>query len=168
MAIDGANLKWRLSGGASNSDPAASLGGPPSTTTVVPTGLFDKILGDEAAAGDISYRCIYIRNEDSDADGWISPVVWVSSNTPSVDTMMALGVDPAGKNATPSTLANEHTAPGGVSFSSPSSKGAGLALPSGPYVQNDYVAVWVRRTVTAGAASAATDPATFRAEGDTI
>lgn len=168
MPISGANLKWYLSGGASNSDPNASLGGARSTTTTVPTGLFDAVSGGEASAGDIEYRCAYIRNEDADADGWISPVIWISSNTPSSATTMAIGLDPAGKNATATTATNEDTAPAGVSFSEPASKAAGLALPSAPYAQNDFVAVWFRRTINAGAGSAASDAATIRVEGDTI
>lgn len=167
MAINPANLKKYLSGGSGNTDAAASLGGARSST-VVPTGLFDTVTGDEAAAGDAEYRCFYIRNEDADADGWIDPVVWISSNTPSADTTMAIGLDPAGKNGTATTIATEGDAPAGVSFSSPANKAAGLALPGAPYAQNDFCAVWVRRTVTAGAASAPTDPATFSFEGDTI
>lgn len=167
MPISNTNLKWYLSGGSSNSDPDASIGGDRSSTAAG-SDLFDIVTGDESAAGDTEYRCVYFRNEDSDADGLISPVVWVSSNTPSADTTIAIGVATEGKNASPSAVANENTAPAGVSFSSPSSKGTGLALPSGPYAQNDYVAVWLRRTVSAGAASAASDPATIRVEGDTI
>ena len=41
-------------------------------------------------------------------------------------------------------LANENTAPAGRSFSTAASKGAGVALPSPDYVEDDYVAVYVR------------------------
>jgi hypothetical protein len=167
MPISNANLKWYLSGGGSNSDPNASIGGARSST-VAGTNLFDTVTGDESAAGDTEYRLVYFRNEDSDADGLISPVVWVLSNTPSADTTIAIGICTEGKNAEVSAVANENTAPAGVSFSSPASKGAGTALPTGPYAQNEYVWVWLRRTVNAGAASAASDPATIRVEGDTI
>lgn len=168
MPVSGANLKWYLSGGTGNSDPAAALGGARSTATEVPTGLFDTVTGAESAAGDIEYRCIYWRNEDSDADGVIDPKVFIQSNTPSADTTIAIGVDPAGKNASATTIANESAAPAGVTFSSPTDYAGGIALPSGPYVQNDFIAIWVRRTVDAGAASAASDAATIRVQGDTI
>lgn len=167
MAISSANLKWYLSGGGANSDPNASIGGARSST-LAGTDLFDTVTGDEAAAGDTEYRLVYFRNEDADSDGLITPVVWILSNTPSADTTIAIGIAAAGKNATETAVANENTAPAGVSFSSPASKGAGVSLPSTPYAQNEYVGVWVRRTVTAGAASAASDPATLRVEGDTI
>lgn len=167
MPISNANLKWYLSGGGSNTVPIASLGGARSST-IAGSDLFDTVTGDESAAGDTEYRCVYFRNEDSDSDGLINPMVWILSNTPSADTTIAIGVDPAGKNGTGTTVVNENTAPAGVSFSSPASKGAGLALPGTPYAQNEYVAVWLRRTVNAGAAAAASDPATIRVEGDTI
>jgi hypothetical protein len=168
MPISNANLKWYLSGGGANSDPNASIGGARSST-LASTDLFDTVTGDESAAGDTEYRLVYFRNEDSDSDGLITPVVWILSNTPSADTTIAIGLAAAGKNATETAVANENTAPGGgVSFSSPASKAAGLALTSAPYAQNDYIGVWVRRTVTAGAASAASDPCTLRVEGDTI
>lgn len=167
MPISNANLKYYLSGGGSNTDPNASIGGARSSTAAG-TDLFDTVTGDESAAGDTEYRLVYFRNEDSDSDGLISPVVWVLSNTPSSDTTIAIGIATEGKNATVSAVANENTAPAGVSFSSPASKGAGLSLPSAPYAQNDYVGIWLRRTVSAGAASTGSDPATIRVEGDTI
>lgn len=170
MPISGANLKWYLSGGSGNTDPDAALGGARSTT-VCPTGinaLFDLTTGDEAAAGKTSYRCVFFRNEDSDSDGLISPVLFMADNTDASDTTYEIGLDPAGKNASATTIANEAAAPAGVSFSAPATKGAGLALPSGPYAQNDYIAVWIKQIVNAGAASTASDSATLRVSGDTI
>lgn len=165
MSLDPANLKMYLSGGAANADPAASLGGARSSVAL-PTGLFDAVTGDEAAAGDVEYRCVYFRNEDADATGLIAPFLWITSNTPSADSTIAIGLDPAGKNGTATTVVDESTAPAGVTFSAPSSKATGLALPSAPYGQNAFVAIWVRRTINAGAAAAASDPASFRVEGD--
>lgn len=167
MPISNANLKWYLSGGGSNTDPNAALGGARSSTAAS-SSLFDTVTGDESAAGDTEYRCIYFRNEDASSGGLINPVLWILSNTPSTDTTIAIGLDPAGKGGTATTIANEDTAPASVSFSSPATKGAGVSLPSTPYAQNEFIAVWVRRTITAGAASAASDPATLRVEGDTI
>lgn len=167
MPISAANIKYYLSGGAANADPAASLGGARSSVAA-PVGLFDAVTGDESAAGDVEYRCVYVRNEDASAAGLINPAAYLFSNTPSADTIISIGLDPAGKNATATTVANENTAPAGVTFSEPATKAAGLALPSSPYAQNDFVAVWIRRTVGAGAASAASDPATLRVEGDTV
>jgi hypothetical protein len=168
--ISSSNLKWYLSGGAGNTDPYASFGGARSTTLAPQTlnGLFDVVHGDEAAAGSVEYRCVYFRNEDANASGLMAPVsVWIASQTTSADTSLDIGLDPAGKNGEATTIATETAAPSGVSFSAPSAKGT-LSLPGDPYAQNDYIAVWIRRTVNIGAASTALDEATVRVEGDTL
>lgn len=170
MPINSANLKYYLSGGAGNSNPDASLGGIRSTTVVGASinNLFDNVSSAEATSGDTEYRCIYFRNEDSNASGLITPILWIFSNTTSPTTTLEIGLDPAGKNATATTIANESSAPAGVSFSAPSTKLTGISLPSGPYVQNDYVAIWVKRIVDAATATSTNDPATIRIEGDTV
>ena len=64
MAITASNIKFYLSGGTSNSNVNASIGGAISTTEVVDNSrhnLFDKTLGTESTAGDTEYRCIYIK-----------------------------------------------------------------------------------------------------------
>jgi hypothetical protein len=171
MPISAVNLRWYLSGGAGNTDPNAALGGARSSTAV-PAGLnnlFDDVTGDEAAAGDIEYRCVYFRNEDADSDGLMAPLkFWIDGLTSAAGDEIDIGIDPIGKNGVATTIANENTAPAGVAFSRPTSKGAGLDLPSPPYLQNDQVAVWIRRTVSAGAASDANDVASIRVEGDTV
>lgn len=171
MAISAANLKWYLSGGAGNTDPNLSLGGARSTTQLSGSlnNLFDDVSGDESVAGDIEYRCLYFRNEDANANGLMSPcTVWISQQTTASGDDISIGLDPAGKNGTATTATTESTAPAGVSFTTPLSKGAGLALPSLPFAQNDYVAIWVRRTVSAGAAADSNDQATLAVEGDTV
>jgi hypothetical protein len=170
MPVSSANLKFYLSGGSGNTNPNACLGDARSTTPVAGTinNLFDDVTGSESTAGSTEYRCLYFRNEDADANGLINPIAWISSNTPSATTTMAIGLDPAGKNGTATTIVNELAAPAGVTFTSPSTKGTGLALPSGPYTQNDYVAIWFKRVVDALTSSATTDPSTLRVEGDTV
>lgn len=169
MAISSGNLKYYLSGGASNSDPNASLGGARSTTTISPSDLFDYVSSEEAAAGDTEYRCIYFLNADADSNGLLAPIkLWVLANTPSADTTIEVGLDPAGKNATATTVADENTAPSGVTFSAPTSKTTGITVPSAPFAQNDYIAIWIKRVINAGALDTASDTATIRIEGDTI
>lgn len=169
MPITAANLKYYLSGGAGNVDPNASLGGVRSTTLVGAgvDNLFADVTGDQAAAGITTYRCIYFRNEDANANGLIGPVAWIDVQSEALDTI-SIGIDPAGKNVAGTTIANETTAPAGVTFTTPTSKAAGLALPGTPYAQNDFVAIWIRRTTGAGAASINPDTASVRVEGDSF
>ena len=161
MAVD---IEYRLSGGASNNDPAASLGGAMSSVEAVGSTLFDTVGSAEAAAGDTEYRCIYVLNNGAtEATGC---VIWIQANTPSADTTIAIALGGEGENGTAETVANENTAPSGESFSSPASEGAGLSL--GNLANGDRYPVWIRRAVTAGAAGVASDTFTLRVKYDYI
>ena len=163
-AVDPANIKWYLSGGASNDSAAASLGGARSTETyVTEDALFDDVSGAEASAGHTDYRCIYVRNED--ADTLSDCFVWIYSNTASEDTAITIGLDLAGKNATADTIATETTAPDPtVTFSAAATKGGGLDV--GDLAQNDYYAFWVKRVVSESASAVTGDTYTLKIEGD--
>jgi len=168
MAIADTDIEYRLSGGVSNTDPNASIGGAISTLSgglIVsgnPENLFDATSGDEAAAGDVEYRCFFIKNKHATLT-WISPKVWVKTASSSADVAFALGLASEGVGGTPSAIANESTAPSGVTFTTPTTKAGGLSVADVP--AGSSVGVWVRRTVTAGAA-AADVTVTVRAEGD--
>ena len=167
MPIVEADIKYRLSGGAANSDVNASLGGAKSSVEVVDAtlhNLFDLVSGDEADPGDTEYRCIYVHNGHGSLS-LQSAVVWIETNTPSTDTALAIALAGEGLNATAETVANEGTAPSGESFTSPTSKGTGLSLGTIPAGQ--HYAIWMRRTVGAAAGAYASDGATIRVEGDT-
>lgn len=160
MPIASSDIQYRLSGGASNSDANASLGGAKSSTAV-PSGLFDDVSSSESSAGDTEYRCFYVHNNH----GTLSlqnAVVWISANT--TGSRIAIGVGSAAINGTEQTVADESTAPTSVTFSQPASKGAGLSLGSIPAGQ--HKAVWIRRVIPASTA-ASNDTYTIRAEGDT-
>lgn len=157
-----ADPQWRLSGGGSNSDPNASLGGVISSTQAGST-IFDNVTGDESAAGDTEYRGVYVYNNGN--VGLQSAVVWVQANTPDTETAIAIGLAAEGANATMATIANENTAPTSVSFSAPTTKGAGLSV--GTLAAGQRYGVWVRRVVNAAAAAFDNDTFTLRVEGDT-
>jgi hypothetical protein len=162
MPIVSGDIEYRLSGGAANSDPAASLGGAKSSVEAG-TNLFDDVTGQESFDGDVEYRCIYVHN----AHGTLTlqnAVIWIQTNTPSPGTIVAIALGGEGLNGTAETVGNENTAPTGESFTSPSSKGTGLSLGNIPAGQ--HYPVWIRRTVSAGAAAYA-DSFTIRVEGDT-
>jgi hypothetical protein len=154
---------WRLSGGSANTNPASSLGGIMSTSTAAGSNLFDDVSGDEAAAGDTEYRGVYVLNNGTvDLQ---SGVVWIQVNTPDPDTTAAIALAAEGSNATMATIANENTAPPTVTFTSPATKAAGLSI--GTLTAGQRYGVWIRRTITAGAAAYNGDTFTIRVEGDT-
>lgn len=162
MAIVSSDIKYKLSGGSSNSDPTASIGGAISSVDA-PSSYFPDVGSAEAAAGSIKYRCIYVLNNNS-TQTLLGAKIWIQANTPSTSTDIAIGLGAAGLDGTETAIANDTTAPSGVTFSSPSNLSGGLSLTDVP--DGEYYPVWVRRTVTAGAA-AATDTFTLRAQGDT-
>jgi hypothetical protein len=130
--------------------------------------LFDDISGDENAASEAEYRCIFVHNNNG-ANVYENCVVWISAEVGGganvaigVDTTAASPIAQAGVQAL--TIANEDTAPGGVTFTSPTTKVTGIVL--GNIGTGQCKAFWVRRTATNSAALSA-DGVTFSIAGDT-
>lgn len=159
-------IEYRLSGGASNSDPTASLGGAMSSTAVSATNnaFFDMVSSAEASTGDVEYRCLYVTN--TGATTALGAKLWLQSNTPNSDNQVAIALGGEGKNGTAETVANENTAPSGESFTEPATEGAALSL--GDLATGDKYPVWVRRTVNAGAAADASEAFTLRVKCDYV
>lgn len=169
MAILSTDLLARLSGGASNTDPDLSLGGVMSTTTVLsPTvaeeNLFNNVGAAEASAGSTKYRALYLLNNHGSLT-LENTVIWIPTQTPSTDTIIAIALAGEGLNATMETVANEDTAPVGESFTSPATKGAGLSMGNVPFSQR--FGFWIRRIVSASASAFNNDDWQFTLEGDT-
>lgn len=163
MPITSGEIEYRLSGGAANSDPALSLGGAKSSVAVTGSTLFDTVSGAESAAGSTEYRCIYVHNADV-ALTLNSAKIWIQANTTSGDTTIDIALGGEGLNGTAETVGSETTAPTGETFSSAANEVASLSLGNIPAGQ--HYPVWIRRTVTAGAAASA-DTFTLRVKGDT-
>lgn len=171
MAVVASDIKYMLSGGAANTDPNDSLGGKISNTEIVMSpdlnNLFDDVSAEQALTGSVEYRCLYIKN-DNGSDNLTSGKVWISANTPSAGTEIAIGLDPAGvgdgdTTGEATTIVNETTAPTGVTFSSPATEGASLPVAAIP--SQEGFALWVRRTVTGGTEAADSDPFTLTFKG---
>lgn len=162
MPISSSDIQYRLSGGASNAVQSASLGGAKSATAASAS-IFDAVSSAESGSGDVEYRCIYVHNNHGSLS-LDNAVAWIPANTPSATTVVEIGVGTSAVNGTEQVVADENTAPAGVTFTAASSKEAGVALGTIPAGQ--HRAVWVRRTVSAGTAAAA-DGFTLRAGGDT-
>lgn len=171
MAVVPTDLIERLSGGNANTDPLNSLGGIISATAVnlvtTTNNLFDNVQDAEAASGDIEYRCTYLLN-NSGTDTLKAAKVYIASNTPSADTTVQIGLDPAGvgngsTTGVATTVANENTAPAGVVFSNAATSAAALAI--GDLGPGKAIAIWHKRVVNAAAAPFASDPYALRLTG---
>lgn len=168
MAIVEADIEFRLSGGATNTQPTASLGGTMSTvsggviTTNIANNLWDDVSGAESLSGDIEYRGFYVKNNHASIT-WQTVSIWIDSLTGSADTEFDLALADEAVGAVMETIANESTAPSGPTFSRPVAKGS---MVIGNVPSQSFKGIWIKRTVSAGA-SAYSDSGSIRAEGDT-
>jgi hypothetical protein len=173
MPIAGSDIVYRLSVAAAAGDttagtPATSLGDQLSTTVITPASLqnlFDNVSGAEAAAGTVEYRCFFVLNNHATLT-LEGAKVDLTSQTAGGGTI-AFGLDPAAVSAKGSgsaqaaAVANEATAPSGVTFNT-------TQQVIGDMAPGTVKAIWLRRTVTAGAGALNPDGVIMTVSGDTL
>jgi len=170
MPIVEADLEYQLSGGPTNTDPNAALGGAQSTVAggIIATNVLNNDMDDikslEAAAGITIYHGYYYQNKHATLN-WTLPVFWIESQTSSGTTSVALAIADEAKNVTMEVVASETTAPVGPVFSTPANKAAGIALTT--LDPSDFRGTWVKYIVNAGTVTTL-DQYTIKAEGDTL
>jgi hypothetical protein len=168
MAIAASDIKIRLSGGASNTDPNAAIGGAMSTasggiiTTNVLNNDMDDITSAEASTGITIYHAYYYKNEHGSLT-YINPKFYIDVETASGDTDVYLALAGEAKNTAAETVTNETTAPSGETFTAPANYAGGLAL--GSLDAGDYKGFWVKYVV-GSSASAVLDTYTLGIQGD--
>jgi hypothetical protein len=140
---------------------AASLPGANLSNTIavvnIANEVFDDVTKAESYAGVTRYRAVYFCNTSA-ADAKKLAKLWIASNTPGLDTI-AIGLDPAGAGGTAATIANENTAPAGVTFTTPDSESTALSI-GDLAVSQDYP-FWIKELVPA-ACDVATAANTFK------
>jgi hypothetical protein len=167
MPIVASDISYQLSGGAANANPNASLGGVISSEEVVDAvlhNLFDVVSGDESAAGDTEYRCIYVKNNHATL-AMLNTKLWIQAASASADSAEAVGLGSSAVSATEQTVANEGTAPGSVTFSAAANEAAALAI--GDIPAGGHKAIWIRRVITEGASAANSVSMTIRTKCET-
>ena len=168
MSILATDLKFFFSGGGANDDPNASLGGAKSSVAITDNtlnNLFDDVSGTEHTAGDIEYRCLFVKNDSAETAYDVR--VYISSNTPAADDSIKVGKDLTGVGDTADTVANENTAPDpAVTFSLATSYADGLLL--GDMTTGQSYPIWIERTVVVGTTAQANNAATIQAAVDTL
>lgn len=174
MAIVASDILWKLSVAAAAGDttagtPATSLGDQVSTTVVTAAtlqNLFDNVSGAEAAAGTVEYRCVFVHNNHATLT-LVGAQVSIASQTAGGGTIdIALdniAASAKGSGSTQAaTIASETTTPTGVG-----TFGSG-AVTVGDLAPGQVRAVWLRRTVTAGASAVNPDGVVLNCTGDTL
>lgn len=177
MAIVASDIKQRLSvvtGSAGNTTAGtvgASLGKYISTTDVSGTplnDLFPDVTGNENLASNVDYQCVFVYNSHGSLT-LQNAVVYISAQV-SGGAAAAIAVDSTATSAVGAssaqalTIANKNTAPAALSFSAPTTRGAGLSL--GDIAPGNVKAFWIQRTA-ANTAALNNDGATIVVSGDT-
>jgi hypothetical protein len=164
MVILDSELLLKFSGGASQSDPNLSLGG--AISSVSPTdnslhNLFDLITGAESGPGDVEYRGLYFKNNNSTLTAQVAKIYILTD----VGSEFDIGLDLAGLNAEMDTIVDESTAPSpAVSFSHPTDYANGLSFGNVPATQ--FYGFWVRRTIPSSASAETPHTAVLKIEVD--
>lgn len=132
--------------------------------------LFPDVTGDENAAMNVDYQCVFVHNTHPTLT-LIGPRLWFA-DLGLTATLKAVALDNiaasafTASTAQASTIVDKNSAPSGVgSFSAPLTKAAGLTL--GDLPPGSVRAVWVRRTAT-DSPPLNNDGATLRVQGDTL
>lgn len=178
MAIASTDILFKYattagSAGNANTGAAGSSFGKYISTSVIPdaslNNLFPDVTGDENAASNVDYQCVFVHNNHStltlqNAVAWISTEVSGGASTAlASDNITASALTSASVQA--ATIANKNAAPSGVStYNTSTTKSSGLAL--GNIGPGQVRAFWVRRT-SANSAAQNSDGVTIRVEGDT-
>lgn len=168
-------LKYSTTAGsAGNSGTGSAPGslGKYISTSVIPdatlNAVFDDISGAENAANIVDYRCVFVHNSNA-SNPLENAVVYLSAEVAG-GANVAVGADTTAPSAIGSAsaqalqVANETTAPAGVTFSSPTTSATGVALGTIPVGQ--CKAIWIRRTATNSSALSG-DGVTISVAGDT-
>lgn len=175
-AIVAGEILFKYSVDVANGDSSAgtangSLGGAVSTTEWAggsANDLFDDISGAENAASTVDYRCIFIHNSNG-ANALENAVVYLDDEVAG-GANVEIGVDPTAASAVGAAapqsvkVADETTAPAGVTFSAPTTAGTGLSLGNIP--AGSVKAFWIKRSAT-NSAALSNDGVTIGVTGDT-
>ena len=173
MAIISSDIEWRLSGGSANVQIGNSTGGAMSTDAggLIPTdtlnNLFESVSGPDATTGKTHYKCIYIKNAHATIT-FIDPKIFISQLTLSTADEIDIGLDTAAPPGTNTTLtSNGLTDPGSITWVRPTSATHTDVLAPGNMDAGEQVAIWIRRTVQAGAGSYPSNTAELTVSGET-
>jgi hypothetical protein len=110
--------------------------------------VYDDVAVAEATSGDTEYRCVYVYNSHP-SQTMYSAKIYISQNTPAPLEEVQIAVGTSAVGGTEQSVANENTAPTGVSWSS-TSGGEADALDLGDITSGSHKAIWIKRIVSAG------------------
>ena len=164
--VSAVDVKFRLSGGASNTTKSASVGGVISTAaggvilTATPLNLFLGIPANDTVLGKVYYRCIYVKNEHA-TETMKECSFFMQSNTPNNDTSVdwALGTSPI-NGTEQGPFSDQNTSPANVTWIGIQNSAPTIAN-IGDLKAGEYKSIWIRLTLNANSSDYKNDNAVF-------
>ena len=180
MAITQNDLLYKYTGTAGTANPQTSLGGTLNANTIpsgVANNVFDDVTGSESSLGASHYRCIGIHNT-------LTTHVWMNTSIrvdgydragSSNDVIYFWAEKPAGAGGNPDgtvqIIGSETTAPSGVSWTAEGAPSSYTTISGKDYTgsigADDWSAIWLFRSIPAGAAAYTNRSCTIRVQGET-
>jgi hypothetical protein len=131
---------------------AASLPGANASDSITVATIANKLFADVTKAQSLSgltvYHCFFDKNKHA-TDSMLNVLTWIASNTPGLDGI-TIGLDPlaASTGGTgPTAVANENTAPAGVTFVNPTSNVDANVLNGGTLTAGQGRFIWIKLLV---------------------
>jgi len=163
-----------MSGGSANFNIDNSTGGGISThasgkiTSDTMNNLWSNVSGPDATTGSTKYRCFYIKNANG-TTALTGCKVWISSPTASPNDEVDISQDTtAGPGSNTTASSNGTTDPGSASWRRPLSEtDSNVITFTGSLGPGQQQAMWVKRTVQAGAAAFASNVYEISISGET-
>lgn len=163
-AITVAQIEYHYSGSGTPANPELSLGGAIAAGTVT-SGAANNVWKDvtdaERQSGKDYYTCLYVK-QTHPSDLWRTVTLWIDD--PEDQGTTSIGLDPQPIGGTATTVANVNTVPTGVTFASPTTKGAGTVI--GDIPAGSWKSFWEKRSFPAAGSASASDAISIRCEGD--
>lgn len=156
------NVQFRLSGGATNTNPFGSLGGAKSSTQMkddMLDALFDPISVNQREVGHTDYYGIYIHNNSSTSQ-MSNTKIWFTV----VSSMITMGLGTSPVNGTEQSINPDTNPPAGINFSQPTGENSAILVGNIPAQQHRFI--WFRRVVPANAPPTASVLTRFWVESD--
>lgn len=147
MVVLPEQVQFRLSGGATNQNPFASLGGAMSGNQINDDqldALVDQISVSQQGAGHTDYYCFYVYNSNSTSQ-MTDTKIWFTV----LPSYISMALGSAAVGGTEQTIAQDTTPPASVTFSQPLTMEEALTIGNIP--AQSFKSVWIRRIIPAGA-----------------
>ena len=181
MPLQASDLEFRYTDNADQSSNTLSLGGTISSNTI-PTSspnVFDDVTADESEAGDTEYRAIGLINTSATFD-FLDVKVWITGYNRAAsgaDTIYFALENPGGSPSSIQTISDESTAPDTskftvatgdtVSWTEEGSPSSTLTFGTISAGGSNWMGIWLKRVVPAGATAYSNRSCTIKVRGET-